>query len=42
MSKKSYDCNSIEEGYSLTALQVQASIIDKLSFTGILKEKIVD
>jgi len=37
MSKKNYDPNSIEEGYSLNSLQVQASIVEKLSFTGILK-----
>lgn len=42
LNQKTYDCNSMEEGYSLNALQVQASVVDKLAFTGVLKEKIVD
>lgn len=39
---KNYDAESIEEGYPLSVLQTQASIIDKIAFTGILKQKFVD
>jgi hypothetical protein len=37
MMPKNYDAESIEEGYPLSVLQTQASIIDKIAFTGILK-----
>ena len=34
---KQFDTSTIEEGYPLSNLQAQASIIDKIAFTGILK-----
>jgi hypothetical protein len=37
-----YNAETIEEGYSLTEFQNQACIIDKVSFTGILKEISID
>jgi hypothetical protein len=35
---KYIDPETMEEGYPLSALQTQASLSDRLSFTGILKE----